>query len=343
MPRELCDLIYINVFTSTRISSGERATGSIKIKTIKPAPNSLAILYSCRQIHDEVELSWLHHILFSFGRPVDMLHKLSPLPTSTLSQIRHIRTAGNIMMLQTDQYGDDTLYKLVSITTLLPALRLDELIIFGPPHGYGHLAYDILEELLTHGGGWKELYFVTRDSEMLGFAKKDTMDETAYWHQPYGRQPQPSTWNEILLQRDGKESGASVSIYRATKSDAPGAVFNLLSRQVFEQKASLLDDLTEFGEKEDETLMATQEKGKELLVVAKRGHGIDIREHGWPPTFHLDHWHWARSLTWLDIRGQSVDYFGDEEEFLGDADEDDDDCEVDAYSSVGEYKWPNYC
>ena len=108
----------------------------------------------------------------------------------------------------------------------------------------------------------------------------------------------------MLLQRDGPQSGASVSIYRAIRLDAPIAIFNPLTRQVFEQKVSSQEDLERFGVEEDDALLNIHEIGKELLVVVKRGRNVDIEERDRPPYLKRDIRRWARGLTWAEIRRQ---------------------------------------
>jgi hypothetical protein len=199
----------------------------------------------------------------------------------------------------------------------------------------GEIAYGTLEGLIKHGNGWRELNFITPNSTMLGFAKRDThMDEYSYW-----RKPQPSAWDEIIRQRDGANSGASVTIYRSTQSDAPGTVTNSCTRQIFEQKVSSPEDLERFGVTEDKELSGEKEKGKELLFVVKRGRAANIAEQDRPPyELEEDIRQWAHGMTSAEIRRQCVD--------LG-IDEDEDDhfpieygeVEVDNYKEVDEYEW----
>jgi hypothetical protein len=69
--------------------------------------------------------------LFSFETPEDMLDKLSPLPSATLSKIRHVRTGGRPLMLLPIEDDDEVYYRLVWVLKLLPALRLDKLTVLG--------------------------------------------------------------------------------------------------------------------------------------------------------------------------------------------------------------------
>jgi hypothetical protein len=269
---------------------------------MEPAPNALAILRTCRQINQEAEPLWLSQVLFSFENPEDLLDKLSALAPTTLSQIRHVRTGGRPVMLQPIGDDDDVYYRLVWVLKLLPGLQLDKLTVLGL--SLGEIAYDTLEGLVKHGTGWRELHFITPNSAMLGFGRKDMFMADPYW-----RRPQPSTWNEILFQRDGVNSGASVAVYRSTQSDVPGAVTNPHTRQIFEQKVSSLENLENFGVMEDEELLAETEKGKELLVIVKRGRSANIVERDGPPyESEEDIRQWAQGMTWAEIRHQCIDF-----------------------------------
>jgi hypothetical protein len=333
IPRELRDKIYFCLFASTRITFGKRNTSRITTKTMKPAPNALAILRTCRQVNQEAGPLWLGHVLFNFENPEDLLDKLSILPSITLSQIRHVRTGGRPLMLQPSGEDDDVYYRLVSALKLLPGLRLDKLTVLGPSGG--GIAYDTLEELVKYGNGWRELHFITPNSTMLGFAKMDIFVADPYW-----RKPQPSTWDEIVRQRDGANSGASVIVYRSTQSDAPGTVTNPRTRQIFEQKLSSSKDLEKFGVTGDKELLEGKGKGKELLVIVKRGRAANIAEQDRPPyTLEGDIRQWAHGMTWAEIRRQCFDFLADDEEDDNFRKEEDDEVEVDNYKKVDEYEW----
>lgn len=238
-------------------------------------------------------------------------------------------------MLQPIGYDGDVYYRLAWVLKLLPGLRLHKLTVLDS--SAGDIAYDTLEGLIKYGNGWKELHFITPSSMMLGFAK-----QVMFMADPYWRKPQPSAWEEILHQRDGANSGASITIYRSTQIYAPGTVTNSCTRQIFEQKVSYPEDLEQFGITEDEELMGEKGKGKELLVIVKRGGAATIAEQDRPPyRLEEDIRQWAHGMTWAEIRRQCID-------FLMDEDEDDDDeyligkdeeVEVDSYKEVDEYEW----
>lgn len=332
LPGEIRNLIYSHLFTSTRLTFGERYISRISVKRMRPGPNSLAILRTCRLINQEARGLWLGQVLFNFEQPADMLDKLSALSSSTLSQIRHIRVLGNTLML-TPNYDNDIHYRLAWALKLLPGLCLDTLSVLGLSNGL--LAYNTLDGLIKDGNGWKELRYITPTSEMLGFKRVNMLMTDPYW-----RKPQPSTWNDILLQRDGLDSGACVTIYRSTRSDAPGTVLKPETCQLFEQKPPASPDgLKMFGVNEDKQLLSMHEKGKELLVVVKRGRQAHILEETNPAYFHeQDIRNWTRGMTWPEIRRKYHDFSfesDDDSDFL----DEDKDAEADRYNDVDEYAW----
>lgn len=97
LQRELRDQIYKHLFWSTRLTFGKRyflhgkdpkfvantRENDYMIKWLKPAPNSLAILRTCRQTYSETTNRWIGEVLFNFERTVDMLDKLDSLSPST--------------------------------------------------------------------------------------------------------------------------------------------------------------------------------------------------------------------------------------------------------------------
>jgi hypothetical protein len=70
LPGEIRNQIYETLFTSTRLSSGVWRSDK---KWIKPAPNSLAIVRTCRQTNQEARSLWLGRVLFHFENIQSML------------------------------------------------------------------------------------------------------------------------------------------------------------------------------------------------------------------------------------------------------------------------------
>jgi hypothetical protein len=255
------------------------------------------------------------------------------LPPTTLSQIRHLRTSGRPLMLQPIGYDDDVYYRLVWALKLLPGLRLDRLTVLGSSRG--EIGYDTLDGLIKYGNGWREMRFITLNSTMHQFTEMDILGNLD-WHKP-----QPSTWEEILRQRDGADSGASINIYRSIQSDAPGAVMNPYRRQILE--GAFPREPGNLGITDRENIeLREKESRKDILFVVKRGHAAEIAEQDGPPyTLEDDIRQWAHGMTWNEIRRQCIDFLVDE-----DMDEDDlfhtekdEEVEVDNYKEVDEYEW----
>ncbi|KAK4130481.1 hypothetical protein BT67DRAFT_445719 [Trichocladium antarcticum] len=153
LPQEIRDHIWAQLFYSTRFTCGERPTGRISTVPIKPAPNGLALLRTCRRAQLEIGDSWLRHVLFCFEDIEAMLDKLSALSVDVLSKLRYMRVRGDTLMLSYPD--DDVFYRLVSALKLLPGLQLDQLTVLG---GHGiQVCYDSLGSLIKDGNGWKTL------------------------------------------------------------------------------------------------------------------------------------------------------------------------------------------
>ncbi|KAK2760363.1 hypothetical protein FQN54_002433 [Arachnomyces sp. PD_36] len=268
LPRELRDHIYHCLFTSTRLTFGERpSSGPDTIALIKPALNSLAILRACRQISGEASPLWLSRVLFNFECLQCCLHKLRKLPTSTLSQIRYIRVGGDPRPPpNNEQIGRVILH--ARVLSGLPGLRLERLMILAPADPA--VAYEDLERLIERSNGWRELHYITRDSEILRLPR--------YERFPFPvrkRMPQPSGWKDKLLKRDGLGSGAFATVYQATELGSPGCVLDASKRQTIEQDPSGFE-LARSDAEAGRGFTLAGEYGKELLVVVRRGSNVDV-------------------------------------------------------------------
>jgi len=288
LPRELRDQIYQCLFSSTKFMFGECYGETMKTQ---PAPCSLAILQTCRQIYNETRSMWLSEVLFSFEKPEDLLDTLSAQPSTIVSQIRHLRVRGGSLQLRPRDDATSFWFGLSESLKLLPQLRLDTLTILATV--YEEYAHDTLNCLLQHGHGWKELHYIASDSRVLAISKLN-YDR---------RKAQSGDWQKTLLDRDGPQSGARVTMYRAKPN-----IHNSLedaSCEIFEE--NLLDELqwNYFGIDYDQMLPQEAEKPKQVLVVAKRGRNADISLKGQFPFDRSD----IRSygMAWEDMRQYCVE------------------------------------
>ncbi|KAL2276570.1 hypothetical protein FJTKL_00745 [Diaporthe vaccinii] len=302
LPPEIRLDIYDHPFGSTRLSFGKRPAriaGKMGNVHLRPAPNSLSLLRVCRRVTDEIGDSWLGQVLFSFEDPKTMLDKLADLDPQALAKLRHMRYLSDDMLtfkIRVDD-GQHTgwRFRLDNVLKLLPGLRLDRLTVVGGPGA--QFGYRALDPLINHSDGWKELYYVSYNSVMLGFGKSDRLFGKYEWGGVL-RAPQPSTWNQVLTSRDGPT--ASIA--------EPGKE-------------------SQYGIESDATLMTPGEKQKELLVVARRGKDVDYAVNEASPLLQYDIRRYWPGMKWGQIRYMAIDWFFEEMCQEADFNEDDEDDE----------------
>ncbi|KAK7424067.1 hypothetical protein QQX98_000677 [Neonectria punicea] len=339
IPRELREQIYSQLFSSTRLSHGEKAAGRIGRIRVVPAANSLALLRTCRRVREEIGDSWLGRVLFNFEHPEALLDKFTALPHDTIQRIRQVRVRGDTIMLSYPD--DDVFYRLVSALKLLPGLRLDRLTVLGLPSA--EVRYDTLNRLVLEGGGWKELCYISHDSALLGYAESSNPFSPVQ-DDRYLRKPQPLHWQKALEDRDGKSSAPSVTIYRSAKPHTEGSIFNPNMRKPYQQTPPKDEkERDQYGRVEDAGLMADGERHKEIMVIIKRGHNVDYEEKRNSPFIDSDIRMEFPGKTWKEIRTICIDRFFDDSDDESDfscSDEGDRDPGVeDLYISVDDYTW----
>lgn len=179
--------------------------------------------------------------------------------------------------------------------------------------------------------------------KVLGFARPDMLysvgdpEEYRYW-----RKPQPATWQSVLENRDGTPSNPSVTIYRSTVSSSPGSVLNVNTRTRFEQKTPEDSEEREaFGIVEDAEIMADGESTRDVMVIAKRGSGVDYEQKENSPFTDSDILRDMPGKTWKEIRYECIDriFEDDSDDFLF-SDDEKGPMKIDAYEDVDEYVWP---
>lgn len=328
LPQELRDKIYSHVFSSTRLHW--RKAGRT---WIRPAPNALSLSRSCRRAHGEIGDSWIGLVLFSFGDIKAMLDKLTLLPPATLSKIRQMRVQGDTLNLS---FGDAEVFcRMTSILNFIPVLRLDTLTVLGHRNPQG--SYWTLNGLIKESRGWKELRYISHSSELLGFLSDHSADE----ERKHSREAQPAHWQRILENRDGASSRPSVAIYRSTVAGCRSSILDPSTRVPFSQRVPQSTEEREvFRREEHDDLMAPEEKGKELLIVARRGFGVDYEQR---PDAQLTGTSIREDLagkTWTDIKRERIErlnllFGGDMMRFTEARYED----VVDTYQHIDEYEW----
>ncbi|KAH6709441.1 hypothetical protein BKA61DRAFT_579501 [Leptodontidium sp. MPI-SDFR-AT-0119] len=299
LPVEIRLKIYHDVFSSVSLTFMEPNSPAPETD-LSQTPNALSLLLACQQIHSETKHVWLNRVSFEFHNLEIMMNTFSKLPDSILSQIRHVLLAkASILILPTSDLPYGRLFTLASIFKLLPTMSLDVLTAIGMSDGED--SYLTLNDLVKYGTGWKELRFATAQSSMLGF---ENGEQSQSWVQ---RMPQPGAWKEEILCRDGVETGPSVEIYRSTEANGGiAAVLGTATRRTFEQAEPY--DVTLFGKEEDSQLMAEGEKEKGLLVVVRRGKGVNFAQDGGAPYESHDVRSIPGGVTWSDLKDKCIDY-----------------------------------
>lgn len=335
LPQELRDCIHDYVFSTTRFCFGERAVGRIDIDTRRVVSanrgRSLALLRVCKRTHAEIGTGWLSQALFHFEDPTAMLDKLASIDDETRSHIRHVRVSGDPLKVT---WGYDCVHwRTTQALKLLPGLNLTRLTVLG--NKYARTSYETLDSLIKHSSGWKELYYLTHNSAMLGF-------RAVFDAQSNPRMPQPDTWQQAIKARDGE--GSSVTIYRS-KSPTRGSVLDPAKRTVLRQHLRPEQTAATYGNTKDQGLMVPGEREKELLVVIERGSGIHCAEKN--PASYLpfgDPRTFSPARTWSEVKELSremrtLESCGDASD---DDSEDEDDCLLDIYDHVDDYTWPPF-
>ncbi|KAJ7364620.1 hypothetical protein DFH08DRAFT_275136 [Mycena albidolilacea] len=271
LPPEMRVEIYSHLFFSTRVTWGSNIYSLTGQRTV-PAPNALALLRTCRQVHLEIGRTWLHQILFSFESAQEMLEKLTDIPPATRALIRHVRVSGDPLMLLDEDDEGVVCYCLSQVFTILPGLALDRLTILGPYRDPEECC-EMLDMLVRHGAGWKELYFLAHDSTFLAYKHHLFSFPGGADEERFLRVPQPAGWQRALDERDG--DGASVEIYRATSSHPCSVLLQPATRARFAQALPPGKTLKTFSKEVDAFLMVPGEREKEVLVVVRRGKAVD--------------------------------------------------------------------
>ncbi|KAM3422969.1 hypothetical protein BST61_g448 [Cercospora zeina] len=335
LPQELRDSIYDHVFSTTRFCFGERAVGRIDIDTRRVVSahrgKSLALLRTCKRTHSEIGTRWLSQTLFHFEDPGALLDKLASVSDDIRSQIRYLRVSGDSLKVT---WGYDEVYwPTAQALKMLPGLNLDRLTILG--HKHPRISYDTLDNLIKYSSGWRELYYLSHTSEMLGFLSPLSLPSKR-------RLPQPATWQQALNERDG--AGSSVTIFRSN-SPTRGSVLDPTKRNVLHQHLRPGQTAANYWMNEQKTLLGPGEREKELLVIVERGSGVKHAETN-PASFlhsrdaRLD----SPAQTWAQVKELSREMrkWESSDDTSDDGSVDEDVLLLDKYDHVEDYTWPPF-
>ena len=207
IPVELRELIYEFLFSSYNIRHGFKHPGAPN--TSQPS-NRIALLLTCRQVLNE---AWRHlplNCTLHFRGTENLLDTLLSVDQSVVTRIRHIRVRAFPFPLYASERPEYyPTYYAANALTLLPGLCLDTLVVEDCWHGFGMgdgwrdvtTYFDI--EALLNGNAWKELTYITPCTDFIA---------SGYDHRRK-RLAQPESWDALIKERDGEESGAEVKMF----------------------------------------------------------------------------------------------------------------------------------
>jgi hypothetical protein len=316
LPGEIRNQIYTYLFASTRLTFSFQSLGEPSEYWTRPAAHSLALLRVCRRIHVETKNLWLPHVLFNFQGIEDLLDKLCPLPLETLQKIKHVRVGAKAVMMTPPGDYQDIYVRMPWLLKLLPDLRLDTLTVLGDTAP--NSLYLVVDLLVQHGHGWKELRVIAPSSGVFAWKAVTTI----FGPPTLVRAPQPAGWSEVLMSRDGRDPGACVQIYRA-KTLETGVLFEPSKREVYTQRAPSPAEAEAFAFTTPPDLSPKDEMAKELLVIVRRGRGVDLGDVG--PVLPMetgDMRAWSEGRQWKRLKQDCIDMsFGSDSEDEGEGEE----------------------
>jgi hypothetical protein len=307
LSQELRDKIYADVFCSTAFRGDRYMDPDHVIDHRLPVSSitSLALLRTCRRVRDEIGNTWIRQSCFSFKDPESLLDRLAGIPIAVRCQIRHLRLTDDLLVVVKSE-GDvgehQLIYRTAQVLKLLPGLKLDTLTVYGMISPEDSFA--TLDMLVRYSDGWKELRFISSTTAILGFQYQPISNQPL-------RQPQPSDWQNALEQRDGQASRPSAMVYRSTDTtplDPWSPQYDLKALKVFSQAFAAGQDAETFGQVMDPTLMRHEEIQKYILVIVRRGAGVDYAEKESSPYISVgdmadirEYW---EGKTWIDIKAE---------------------------------------
>ncbi|KAI0418597.1 hypothetical protein F5X98DRAFT_337630 [Xylaria grammica] len=204
LPQGVRDRIYGHYFSAVTLSYPMRK---------KPGRNAFALRKTCWRARLEVGHGWMYHVLFEFATCIDMFDKLSNLPASTISNIRHMRVHD---ALHPNPPWVLEGHHLPHMLKQFPTLQLDRLTVL-QKHRPRKCCETI--ELLLDEGNLKELHYIITGPAMIPSYQFSRHSSLALHAIPHEMHWIPSChWKQILENRDGESTKPSVAVYVSTKS-----------------------------------------------------------------------------------------------------------------------------
>ena len=244
-----------------------------------------------------------------------MVDCLTTLSRQQIQQIRRIRVKGILFPLTAFQdAGYTEAYDFGETLALFPGLQLDRLEVedcFHDEDREEHRRSCECAELGTYKGieallksdGWKELYYAMPKAEFM------CGPDISHLH----RDEQPVVWNRFIQDRDGADSGASVTMFISKDSESsgmmddtsirvpctaiPAQTINALREVVLSE-----DNQTAVGPLEVPELdITTREiEKREMLLIARRGENASYVQDGKKLKYQIKYW--FDRMTWPEMK-----------------------------------------
>ena len=228
-----------------------------------------------------------------------LLDRFTAKKPEEISKIRHLLVkAYPFPTLYHPNDNSFTTYLFEDLIPLFPGLKLEVLdwedAFHGPQvdeDGWGHnCTYQTLTDLIKNGKGWKELMFRSASDRWLEPVTFTASRNDSSWKEKHDRSSQPGTWDSLIKERDGEDSGARVEMWQ--KLPGVDEEWKSLSTQNSPYQASGQRQTEELQTGGTETSMpdhkvksfshADEISGprSSIIVRVSRGEGVDYTEDG---------------------------------------------------------------
>ena len=274
VPQEIRDLIYEQLFRSTRLSHGYAAMDNVICGEvlITPDPHSLALLRTCRRIRFEIGGRWKRHVLFNFHDIATMMNKLTSIPREDLSELRHVRVRAEISLVLRGRYRDlfsmDLPGSFVHYLNLLPGLRLDTLTILDTSTIDDHYRLSALAvaNLIKHGEGWRELRIISLRGELLYKNAVEVPGLRAFWVAQLKSRDGPNPQSSLEVRRftPGTKTFSAILAPQEDRSRRPN--------QGSRPSLSLWGRYTGYSRR--------GLYSQDIMIIVKRGKRVDVQQKG---------------------------------------------------------------
>jgi len=229
-----------------------------------------------------------------------MLDCLTTLPSNIIKELRRIRVRAFPFPI------NNVPYQMAATLPMFIGLQLDLFTVEDCYHGpgnkdpWGHYGTYFDIETLIFGDGWKELHYISPTTEFM----------TGGFDEHRRRVAQPSGWRKHLLDLEGEDSGTDVQMFVAHEAGMEDMAENPETRTEYEATPGHLSQVNQpnvinvpnfviVGPSREENI-----DRREVLVIAKRGKGVDYVQDG--SKFYDGLQEVFSEMTWQEVKGMGI-------------------------------------